>query len=197
MANTITMRDLQAITRISNAASKDSGRPILTGVHLEVEDDKLVAVATDSYVLAKTEVDNPGWPKDMTVLVPALQLRIAERTFRQFEPNADEIHTVVDDSGHLILEGFDTRLVLRTLYSDPAYTRFPKWRALAARPEKPLTNGAGTTHVNPKITKQVLSMAPKSMKYPVKVELFGELQPIRFTTKLEPGWLVLQMPVQP
>ena len=46
---------LATIEKVGRAASRDESRPVLTGVLVRFEDDKLVMAATDSYRLAVKE----------------------------------------------------------------------------------------------------------------------------------------------
>ena len=56
------------------AAGKDASRPILTGVHIVVSDDKVRAEATDSYRLVSVEMQGQG---SFDAVIPAQSLRYA------------------------------------------------------------------------------------------------------------------------
>lgn len=67
-----------ALNQVGIAASSDDGRPTLTGVLFETEDDHLRLVATDSYRLAVRDV--PGAAGVDTSLVPFRALKELGRT---------------------------------------------------------------------------------------------------------------------
>jgi DNA polymerase-3 subunit beta len=67
-----------ALNQVGIAASSDDGRPTLTGVLFETEDDHLRLVATDSYRLAVRDV--PGAAGVETSLVPFRALKELGRT---------------------------------------------------------------------------------------------------------------------
>src|SRR4051812_2743706 len=51
---------LETITRVGRSASRDESRPVLTGILVRFEADKLVMAATDSYRLAVKETPSAG-----------------------------------------------------------------------------------------------------------------------------------------
>jgi DNA polymerase III subunit beta len=66
---------LDTISRVSRSASRDESRPVLTGVLVRFEGDKVVMAATDSYRLSVKETaltENPG--QDLEAIVPARAL---------------------------------------------------------------------------------------------------------------------------
>jgi DNA polymerase III subunit beta len=66
---------VETIARVSRSASRDESRPVLTGVLVRFEGDKLVMAATDSYRLSVKETslsDSPG--RDIEAIVPARAL---------------------------------------------------------------------------------------------------------------------------
>ena len=67
-----------ALNQVGIAASKDEGRPTLTGVLFETESDHLRLVATDSYRLAVRDV--PGVAGVDTTLIPYRALKEIGRT---------------------------------------------------------------------------------------------------------------------
>jgi DNA polymerase III subunit beta len=71
-------RFVRLVSQVSRAASTDEARPILTGVKLEGDKEGLVAVATDSYRLARRRV---AWEDgtDVEALVPARALTEAAK----------------------------------------------------------------------------------------------------------------------
>jgi DNA polymerase III subunit beta len=77
-----------AVAQVAVAAGRDDTLPMLTGVRLEIDGDKLTLAATDRYRLAVREL---GWsPSDPTsasaqVLVPARTLADAAKSLAQSE----------------------------------------------------------------------------------------------------------------
>jgi len=66
---------VDTIARVSRSASRDESRPVLTGVLVRFEGDKLVMAATDSYRLSVKETglsDGPG--REVEAIVPARAL---------------------------------------------------------------------------------------------------------------------------
>lgn len=71
------------VAQVAPAASGDEAKPVLTGVHLELADDDLVAAATDSYRLAARTISVGGASGVSTSrLVPADALQEAARAIR-------------------------------------------------------------------------------------------------------------------
>jgi DNA polymerase-3 subunit beta len=66
---------VDTIARVGRSASRDESRPVLTGVLVRFEGDKLVMAATDSYRLSVKETslsDSPG--REIEAIVPARAL---------------------------------------------------------------------------------------------------------------------------
>jgi DNA polymerase III subunit beta len=66
---------VDTIARVSRSASRDESRPVLTGVLVRFEGDKLVMAATDSYRLSVKETalsESPG--REIEAIVPARAL---------------------------------------------------------------------------------------------------------------------------
>ncbi len=65
---------LRTIERVARAASRDESRPVLTGMLVRFEGEKLVMAATDSYRLAvqETELDSAG--PELEAIIPARAL---------------------------------------------------------------------------------------------------------------------------
>jgi DNA polymerase-3 subunit beta len=65
---------LETIERVSRSASRDESRPVLTGILVRFETDKLVMAATDSYRLSvkETPLSAPG--PDLEAIIPARAL---------------------------------------------------------------------------------------------------------------------------
>lgn len=65
---------LETTGRVSRAASRDESRPVLTGILVRFEGEKLVMAATDSYRLAVKETTIGGGAPKLDALVPARAL---------------------------------------------------------------------------------------------------------------------------
>ncbi|MEX1358101.1 MAG: DNA polymerase III subunit beta [Gaiellaceae bacterium] len=65
---------METIGRVSRAASRDESRPVLTGVLVQFEGQKLVMAATDSYRLAVKETDLGAAAPALEAIVPARAL---------------------------------------------------------------------------------------------------------------------------
>ncbi len=65
---------LETTGRVSRAASRDESRPVLTGILVRFEGEKLVMAATDSYRLAVKETTVGGGAPELDALVPARAL---------------------------------------------------------------------------------------------------------------------------
>jgi DNA polymerase-3 subunit beta len=68
-----------ALRRVLPAVSPDSSRPILCGVYLDVSDNKVRLVGTDSYRLAFNDLDDVELLSDTGVLVPGAALKEVAR----------------------------------------------------------------------------------------------------------------------
>src|SRR5919108_2719814 len=76
---------LDTIARVSRSASRDESRPVLTGILVRFEGDKVVMAATDSYRLSVKETAlTEGPSQELEAIVPARALgelaRIAQAT---------------------------------------------------------------------------------------------------------------------
>ena len=65
---------LETAGRVSRAASRDESRPVLTGILVRFEGEKLVMAATDSYRLAVKETAMGSSGPDLDAIVPARAL---------------------------------------------------------------------------------------------------------------------------
>jgi DNA polymerase-3 subunit beta len=78
---------VDTIARVSRSASRDESRPVLTGVLVRFEGDKLVMAATDSYRLSVKETplgEGPG--REVEAIVPARALSELARIAQAGEP---------------------------------------------------------------------------------------------------------------
>jgi DNA polymerase-3 subunit beta len=65
---------LGTIARVSRSASRDESRPVLTGIFVRFEGDRLVMAATDSYRLAVKETPAAGPLPELEAIIPARAL---------------------------------------------------------------------------------------------------------------------------
>jgi len=82
---------VDTIARVSRSASRDESRPVLTGVLVRFEGDKLVMAATDSYRLSVKETaltEGPG--REVEAIVPARALAELARV-AQGEPGSLQV----------------------------------------------------------------------------------------------------------
>ncbi|SFN44129.1 DNA polymerase III, beta subunit [Mycetocola miduiensis] len=74
-----------AVSQVAVAASRDDVTPVITGVQLEVTDNRLSLVATDRYRVAVREIDwdngDNTAPDSLVALVPARTLQEVGKTF--------------------------------------------------------------------------------------------------------------------
>jgi DNA polymerase III subunit beta len=83
---------VDTIARVSRSASRDESRPVLTGVLVRFEGEKLVMAATDSYRLSVKETALPeGLGRDVEAIVPARALGELVRIAQAGEPGTLQI----------------------------------------------------------------------------------------------------------
>ena len=83
---------VDTIARVSRSASRDESRPVLTGVLVRFEGDKLVMAATDSYRLSVKETalaEDPG--REVEAIVPARALAELARIAQVGEPGSLQV----------------------------------------------------------------------------------------------------------
>jgi DNA polymerase-3 subunit beta len=66
---------LATIEKVARAASRDESRPVLTGILVKFQGDKLVMAATDSYRLAVKETTLEASGPDLDAIIPARALQ--------------------------------------------------------------------------------------------------------------------------
>lgn len=81
------------------AAATSEHRPILTGIHLQIQNGQLIATATDSHRMSKRIVQLPNVSKDMTYncTIPARSL--------------NELTKIISDDDHLTMVLSDTKVL--------------------------------------------------------------------------------------
>jgi DNA polymerase-3 subunit beta len=65
---------LATVSRVARSASRDESRPVLTGILVRFEQDKLVMAATDSYRLSVKETPLAGDAPELEAIIPARAL---------------------------------------------------------------------------------------------------------------------------
>ncbi|MGX4687276.1 DNA polymerase III subunit beta [Vagococcus sp. JNUCC 83] len=71
------------------AVSSQESRPILTGVHMTLQDNDLLAVATDSHRLSQRKMELEGVNKIFDVVIPGKSLQELARSFKDEEELVD------------------------------------------------------------------------------------------------------------
>jgi DNA polymerase-3 subunit beta len=83
---------LDTIARVGRSASRDESRPVLTGILVRFEGDKLVMAATDSYRLSvKETVLAGGAGQELEAIVPARALQELARVGQAVESETIEV----------------------------------------------------------------------------------------------------------
>jgi len=99
------------IKQTTFAASTIENRPILTGVNIRVENDKLMAIATDSFRLSQKKIDISKNYENMNVVIPSKSL---DELSKVLELDLDEIlihlnsKSIVFEYGNIL---FQSRLL--------------------------------------------------------------------------------------
>lgn len=99
----------QALQQVVFAASGDEARPVLTGVYIHTEEDKLFIAATDSYRLAQKTL--AGQKEKVDLLVPNSAM---QDLLRILSDDAEQVEIVHDDQQVLFKVG-STELVARLI----------------------------------------------------------------------------------
>ena len=88
---------LDTIGRVGRSASRDESRPVLTGILVRFEGEKLVMAATDSYRLSVKETSLSGGPgRELEAIVPARALQELARVGQPAE--SEEIAVGVQEN---------------------------------------------------------------------------------------------------
>ena len=117
----------EAVAQVAVAAGRDDTLPMLTGVRVEIEDDRITLAATDRYRLAVREF---GWRPDSSgasaaVLVPARTLADAAKTLTSGPEIVVSLSSGSIGEGILGLSGKDRQTTTRLLDAE-----FVKYRAI-------------------------------------------------------------------
>ena len=101
---------LATIDRVSRAASRDESRPVLTGVLVRFEGNKLVMAATDSYRLSVKETDLETAGPELEAIIPARALQELSRL-----SSAAETISLGVNENHVIFGAGDAWLTTRRI----------------------------------------------------------------------------------
>ena len=111
---------LATIEKVARAASRDESRPVLTGVLVRFEGDKLIMAATDSYRLAVKETNLEAAGPDLDAIIPARALQELAR----LASGGDEVQLGVHEN-HVVFSVGDTWLTSRRIDG-----QFPNYKQL-------------------------------------------------------------------
>jgi DNA polymerase-3 subunit beta len=111
---------LETIARVGRSASRDESRPVLTGILVRFESDKLVMAATDSYRLAVKETPAPGGLPELEAIIPARALQELSR----LAAGADEVQLGLHEN-HVVFGAEGAWLTTRRIDG-----QFPNYRQL-------------------------------------------------------------------
>jgi len=111
---------LATIDKVGRAASRDESRPVLTGVLVRFEGDKLIMAATDSYRLAVKETIFTAGGQDLDAIIPARALQELSRLAASSETVELGVH-----ENHVIFSAGDVWLTSRRIDG-----QFPNYKQL-------------------------------------------------------------------
>ena len=111
---------LATIEKVARAASRDESRPVLTGVLVRFEADKLVMAATDSYRLAVKETNLEAAGPDLDAIIPARALQELAR----LASGGEEVQLGVHEN-HVVFSAGEVWLTSRRIDG-----QFPNYKQL-------------------------------------------------------------------
>jgi DNA polymerase-3 subunit beta len=111
---------LATIEKVARAASRDESRPVLTGILVRFEGEKLIMAATDSYRLAVKETELESSGADLDAIIPARALQELAR----LAAGSDEVRMGVHEN-HVIFAAGDVWLTSRRIDG-----QFPNYKQL-------------------------------------------------------------------
>jgi len=111
---------LETINRVSRSASRDESRPVLTGILVRFEREKVIMAATDSYRLAVKETEATSPLPDLEAIIPARALQELTR----IASSADEVQLGVHEN-HVVFGADGVWLTSRRIDG-----QFPNYRQL-------------------------------------------------------------------
>jgi DNA polymerase-3 subunit beta len=109
---------VETVTRVSRSASRDESRPVLTGILVRFESNKMVMAATDSYRLAVKETPSENALPELEAIIPARALQELGRL------NGGELQLGVYEN-HVVFGSEGTWLTTRRIDG-----QFPNYRQL-------------------------------------------------------------------
>jgi len=146
----------EAVGQVAVAAGRDDTLPMLTGVRLEIDDDRITLAATDRYRLAVREFtwrpDTPGL--SAAVLVPARTLADAAKTLTSGPEIVLSLSSGSSGEGILGLSGKDRQTTTRLLDAE-----FVKYRAIM--PNDSAANATLPVHLFTDAAKRVALVADR------------------------------------
>ena len=111
---------LATIEKVARAASRDESRPVLTGILVRFEGNRLIMAATDSYRLAVKETELESSGTELDAIIPARALQELAR----LAAGADEVRLGVHEN-HVIFSAGDVWLTSRRIDG-----QFPNYKQL-------------------------------------------------------------------
>ena len=111
---------LETIARVARAASRDESRPVLTGILVRFEGDKVVMAATDSYRLAVKETPSSSRLPELEAIIPARALQELAR----IAGSAEDVRIGLQEN-HVLFAAAGTWLTTRRIDG-----QFPSYRQL-------------------------------------------------------------------
>jgi DNA polymerase-3 subunit beta len=111
---------LRTIDKVGRAASRDESRPVLTGVLVRFEGDRLIMAATDSYRLAVKETELTTAAPELDAIIPARALQELVR----LAAGAEDVELGVHDN-YVIFSAGDAWLTSRRIDG-----QFPNYKQL-------------------------------------------------------------------
>jgi DNA polymerase-3 subunit beta len=111
---------LETIDKVGRAASRDESRPVLTGILVRFEGERLVMAATDSYRLAVKETPLEAGGPDLEAIIPARALQELVR----IASGSDEVELGVHEN-HVLFSAGDVWLTSRRIDG-----QFPNYKQL-------------------------------------------------------------------
>jgi DNA polymerase-3 subunit beta len=111
---------LETIDKVGRAASRDESRPVLTGVLVRFEGDKLIMAATDSYRLAVKETVLSTSAPELDAIIPARALQELAR----LASSAEDVQLGVHEN-HIIFSAGEVWLTSRRIDG-----QFPNYKQL-------------------------------------------------------------------
>jgi DNA polymerase III subunit beta len=127
---------LETIDKVARAASRDESRPVLTGILVRFEGDRLIMAATDSYRLAVKETELGESGPELDAIIPARALQELSR----LAAGADEVLLGVHEN-HVIFRAGDVWLTSRRIDGQfPNYKQLlpESFEAIVTTPRAPL-----------------------------------------------------------